>query len=165
MIDIGISIYFFFLKSMLKADSLTSKGVIFVPIQYRLGTLGVLGDGTAEFSGNAALFDMATAIRWVNEYIQFFGGDPKQIVVMGHGSGATAATYLTTTERQSREMVNGVIAMSGSPYTQNAIDTHPVQSAIEIAIINNCPTTNETEIVNCLRAVSLMYLSQILDRS
>lgn len=131
---------------------MTSKGVIFVPIQYRLGTLGILGDGTTEFSGNAALFDMAAAIRWVSEYIQFFGGDAKQITVIGHGSGASAATYLTTS-RVPREMISGVVAMSGSPYTQYAIDDTPEQSVKEIATINKCPATNETEIVRCLRAV------------
>lgn len=138
-----------------KAESLTSKSVIFVPIQYRLGTLGILGDGTTEFSGNAAIFDMAAALRWVHEYIQWFGGDPKQIVIMGQGSGAQAATYLTTTQRMSREMVSGVVAMSGSPYTQNAIDEKPMQTAKEVVAINNCAKGNETEIIKCMRAVSI----------
>lgn len=126
-----------------------------MPIQYRLGSLGILGDGTAEFSGNAALFDMASAIRWVSEYISFFGGDPKQVHVMGHGSGASAATYLTTTQRSSREYVSGVVAMSGSPFTQNTINTEPKQSVNEVAEHNKCPTTNETELVKCLREVRL----------
>lgn len=139
----------------IQANSITTKRVIFVPIQYRLGTLGILGDGTAEFSGNAALFDMAAALRWVSEYISFFGGDPKQVHVMGHGSGATAATYLTTTGRSSREHVSGVIAMSGSPFTQNAINDEPKQSVNEIAENNKCPATNETELVKCLREVCL----------
>lgn len=129
-----------------------------MPIQYRLGTLGILGDGTTEFSGNAAIFDMAAALRWVHEYIQFFGGDPKQIVIMGHGSGAQAATYLTTTQRMSREMVSGVVAMSGSPYTQNAIDETPMQTAKEVVAINNCAKENETEIIRCMRAVSRCFL-------
>lgn len=128
-----------------------------MPIQYRLGTLGILGDGTREFSGNAALFDMAAALRWVHEYIRFFGGDPKQIIIMGQGSGATAATYLTTTQIRSREMVSGVVAMSGSPYTQNTIDEKPMQSIKEITAINNCEKDNETEIVQCMRAVSALH--------
>lgn len=127
-----------------------------MPIQYRLGTLGILGDGTTEFSGNAALFDMAAALRWVHDYIQFFGGDSKQIVIAGQGSGATAATYFTTTQRQSREMVSGVIAMSGSPYTPNTIDTTPMQTSKEIITMNGCAKGNETEIVKCMRAVSVL---------
>lgn len=126
-----------------------------MPIQYRLGSLGFLGDGTTEFSGNAALFDMAMALRWVHDYIHFFGGDPKQIVVMGQGSGAAAATYLTTTQLQSREMVSGVVAMSGSPYTPNSVDDTPTQTNKDIIAINDCQRTNETEVVKCMRAVSI----------
>lgn len=99
---------------------------------------------------------MSTAIRWIYEYIQFFGGDPKQIVVMGQGSGASAATYLTTTQRSSREMVSGVVAMSGSPYTPNAVDETPMQTSNDIIAINNCKRENETEIVKCMRTVSIL---------
>lgn len=149
-----------FFSAHAQADSLTTKGVIFVPIQYRLGTLGILSDGTAEFSGNAALFDMAAAIRWVYDYIQFFGGDSKQITVIGHGSGATAATYLTTS-KVPRSMITGIVAMSGTPYTQYTLDEKPHQSVQEIAEINSCPKTNETEIVNCLRKVSPFSLHKL----
>lgn len=70
-------------RFFMKPDPLTSKKIIFVPIQYRLGTLGIIGDGSLEFSGNVALFDMNAAIRWVRDYISFFGGDPKQINIIG----------------------------------------------------------------------------------
>lgn len=116
--------------------------------------MGILGDGTTEFSGNAALFDMGAALRWVSEYISFFGGDPKQVTVIGHGSGASAAVYLTTS-RVPRDMMSGVVAMSGSPYTQYNLDDKPTQSVKEIAKIHNCPTTNETVLVECLRSVSI----------
>lgn len=120
-----------------------------------------MGDGTREFSGNAALFDMAAALRWVHEYIKFFGGNPKRITVMGQGSGATAATYLTTTQIQSRQMVSGVVAMSGSAYTPNSIDETPIQSVHEIATINNCSRNNETEIVKCMRTVSIVIVCSV----
>lgn len=142
---------------------MTTKDLIFVPIQYRLGTLGILSDGTTEFSGNAALFDMAAAVRWVHDYIEFFGGDPKQITIMGHGSSAAAATYLTAS-KVPRSMITGVVAMSGSPYSQYTLDETPQQSVQEIAKINSCPTTNETEIVNCLRKVKhFFYRSNCLN--
>ncbi|XP_037052490.1 carboxylesterase 5A [Bradysia coprophila] len=132
-------------------DPLTSKKMIFVPIQYRLGTLGIIGDGTTEFSGNVALFDMNAAIRWVKEYISFFGGDPKQITIIGHGSGAVSATHLSMSPI-SRELVSGVVAMSGSAFTKNMIDDSPVQSVRQIAEFNQCGSArNETEILKCLR--------------
>lgn len=124
--------------------------MIFVPIQYRLGSLGIFGDGSSEYPGNAALFDMSAALRWVHEYIQFFGGS-KQIIIMGHGSGAIAAQYLATTQRSSRSMVNGVIAMSGTAFSQDATDDAPIQSAKEIALANECPYSNGMKMITCLR--------------
>lgn len=133
---------------------MTSQKVIFVPIQYRLGTLGIIGDGTTEFSGNVALFDMAAAVRWVHEYIEFFGGDPKQISIIGHGSGATSAIQLSMSEEIDSEMITGVVAMSGSAYTKYQVDEMPAQSMKQIAAINGCDSAkNEVEIVKCLRKI------------
>lgn len=119
-----------------------------------MGTLGLIGDGSREFSGNVALFDMAAAVRWVYEYISFFGGDPKQITIAGHGSGATSAIQLSMSEEITAGMINAVVAMSGSAYTKYAVDDIPKQSVKEIATINNCGNvTNELDIVKCLRQV------------
>lgn len=134
-------------------NPLTSKNMVFVPIQYRLGTLGIIGDGTSEFSGNVALFDMSAAIRWVRDYISFFGGDPKQINIIGHGSGAVSAMHLSMSPI-SRDLVSGIVAMSGSAFTKYMIDDNPVQSVKEIAELNGCGMgRNETEILKCLRQV------------
>lgn len=145
-------IFKIFFHLITQPDAITSKRVIFVPIQYRLGTLGILGDGSTEFSGNVALFDMAAAVRWVNEYIKFFGGDPNQVNVIGHGSGAMSAMHLSTSH-MPREMISGVVAMSGTSFSKYSIDELPEKSVKEISETNNCPTTNETEILHCLQKV------------
>lgn len=119
-----------------------------------MGTLGILGYGTTEFSGNVALFDMAAAVRWVNEYIKFFGGDPNQVNIIGHGSGAMSAMHLSTS-RMSRDMISGIIAMSGTSFSKYSIDDFPTKSVMEVAETNKCPTTNETEILHCLQKVNI----------
>lgn len=134
--------------------------VVFVPIQYRLGTLGLLGDGTKEFGGNVALFDMHAALRYVQEYIKFFGGDPKQIKVIGHGSGASSAMYLSQSPI-GRSLVNGVVAMSGSSLQQYSYDEEPVQSVKEIAKINDCPQNNDTELIKCMRSKSVEEIVRV----
>lgn len=40
------------------------------------------------------MFDLATAIEWVKNYIEYFGGDPNNIVPMGQGSGASSAVFM-----------------------------------------------------------------------
>jgi carboxylesterase type B len=124
--------------------------IVFVPIQYRLGTLGILGDGSKEFGGNVAMFDMHAALQWVKEYISFFGGDPRQIKVMGHGSGSSAAMHLSSSP-MGRSSMNGVIAMSGSSLSQYSYDVNATLSEKEIAEAHKCPHKNEIEMLNCLR--------------
>ncbi|KAH8410527.1 hypothetical protein KR215_011883 [Drosophila sulfurigaster] len=139
------------------ATPMAQQGAIVVAPQYRLGSLGIMGDGTKEFDGNLAMFDLSLALRWVNDYIANFGGDPKQVQAIGHGSGASSAMYLamSRTARSSSE-VSGVVAMSGTALSQYATDKEPVQSVQEVAKINGCPAANELEIVSCLRAKSAM---------
>ena len=138
------------------AEPIIQNKVIFVPIQFRLGTLGILGDGTKEFGGNVALFDINSALRWVKEYISFFGGDPNQIKVVGHGSGAAGAMYVSQTP-QGRSSLNGVVAMSGSSMDQYSHEENTTNSIAEVAKSNNCENANanETELIKCLRAKSV----------
>lgn len=133
--------------------------VIFVPVQYRLGTLGTIGDGTKEFSGNVAMFDMHAALQWVTEYISFFGGDKSKIKVMGHGSGASSAMFLSRSPF-SRDSLDGVIAMSGSALNQYSYDENGINSTEEIAKAHNCSHDNEMELINCLRSKSVEELVQ-----
>ncbi|EDW63863.1 liver carboxylesterase 1 [Drosophila virilis] len=143
------------------ATPMAQQGAIVVAPQYRLGSLGILGDGTKEFDGNLAMFDLAAALRWVTDYIANFGGNPKQVQAIGHGSGAASAMYLSMSRAaRSGGDVHGVVAMSGTALSQYAMDKEPVQSVQEVAKINNCPTGNELEIVNCMRAKSAEEIIQ-----
>ncbi|KAH8251222.1 hypothetical protein KR032_003277 [Drosophila birchii] len=137
------------------ATPMAQRGAIVVAPQYRLGSLGIMGDGTKQFDGNLAMFDLAAALRWVTDYISYFGGNPKKIQAIGHGSGAASAMYLSMSPTaKSAGDVHGVVAMSGTALSQYAMDKDPVQSVQEVATINGCPTGNELEIVNCMRGKS-----------
>ncbi|XP_035894929.1 cocaine esterase [Anopheles stephensi] len=132
------------------AEPLTANGVIFVPIQYRLGSFGMVGDGSRDLSGNLALLDMATAVRWVKDYIGWFGGDPAQIKLIGHGSGASAAMVLASAT-MARSSITGVVAMSGSSVQPNAYEREPQVAYQEATMRHRCGAGNETEVVKCLR--------------
>lgn len=133
------------------AEPIIQDKLIFVPIQYRLGSLGLLGDGSKEFASNAAMFDMQTALQWVSKYISYFGGDPKQIKIIGHGSGAVSAMFLAAAP-MGRSMINGVVAMSGSSLSQYSYDENATITNAEIATANNCSNDNATALVHCLRS-------------
>lgn len=135
-------------------DPITDNQVIFVAIQYRLGTLGVLGSGRREFPGNLAISDCAMALHWITEHIEFFGGDPNKLKVMGQGSGAAMAMHLSASD-YSKNLITGVIAMSGTFLTKHSIEEFPDQSATEVAELNDCTGKSDDPkiIVQCLREV------------
>jgi para-nitrobenzyl esterase len=74
-------------------------GIVSVTINYRMGALGFLelGDILGEAyrgSGNCGLLDIVAALRWVQQHISSFGGDPTRVTVMGHSAGAKLASSL-----------------------------------------------------------------------
>jgi para-nitrobenzyl esterase len=74
--------------------------VVVVTHNHRLNLLGflylpdVLGEEYAA-SGCAGMLDINEALRWVNENIEAFGGDPGNIMIFGESGGGAKTTTLT----------------------------------------------------------------------
>jgi len=67
-------------------------GVVMVGVNYRLGAEGflLLPGGTA----NLGLLDQVAALRWVQENIAAFGGDPGNVTVFGQSAGGMSIAAL-----------------------------------------------------------------------
>lgn len=66
------------------------RGVIFVTCNYRLGPLGfaVRKDKDGQLLANFGLSDQVAALKWLYHNIESFGGDSKNITLMGQSAGA-----------------------------------------------------------------------------
>ncbi|GAA4897970.1 carboxylesterase/lipase family protein [Actinomycetospora straminea] len=85
--------------------------VVAVSVGYRLGVLGWLAaDGVSD--GNLGLLDQIAALRWVQEHIAAFGGDPAQVTVAGQSAGAHAIACLMTVPA-ARPLFRRAILQSG----------------------------------------------------
>jgi len=81
------------------ASGLSATGrAIGVSLNYRLGPLGWLSlsqyGGVFADATNLGIQDIITALKWVQENIAYFGGDPSNVTVTGHSAGAYCATAL-----------------------------------------------------------------------
>ena len=106
--------------------------VILVSIPYRLGVLGFLhlshlpdGDNYPD-AQNLGLMDQMAALRWVNENIAGFGGDPDNVTVFGESAGAGSVSLLPLIEG-SHQYFRRIICESGSPAM-----TRSTEQAIEV---------------------------------
>ncbi|OWK61504.1 Thyroglobulin [Lonchura striata] len=80
-------------KTTLDGSYLAAIGnVIVVTANYRVGVFGFLSTGSAEASGNAGLWDQLAALRWVQQNIASFGGDPGRVSLGAERGGADVAS-------------------------------------------------------------------------
>ncbi|MCD2516654.1 carboxylesterase family protein [Massilia sp. G4R7] len=91
---------------------LARQGLLVVSINYRLGRFGFFAHPqlTREHAGktplgNYGLMDQLAALQWVKRNAAAFGGDPKQVTIVGESAGGMAVNALLTSP-----MANGLFA-------------------------------------------------------
>lgn len=67
--------------------------VVLVTINYRLAALGFLSTADGVIRGNQALKDQSLALKWINQNIKAFGGDPDLVTVFGESAGGVGAHF------------------------------------------------------------------------
>src|SRR5436190_3454658 len=83
-------------------SSFTKQGVILVTINYRLGRLGFFAfpalshEHPEDLKGNYAYMDQIAALKWVEENITAFGGNPNNVTIFGESAGGVSVHSLLT---------------------------------------------------------------------
>lgn len=99
-------------------EPLSRRGVVVVTLNYRLGALGFFShpaltrESPRRASGNQGILDQIAALRWVQDNIARFGGDPKNVTIFGESAGSLDVSVLMTTPL-SKGLFHRAIAESG----------------------------------------------------
>ncbi|CEQ42040.1 SPOSA6832_03811 [Sporobolomyces salmonicolor] len=162
---------------------------VFVSINYRLGALGFTASppppgpeptpphiptrAPTDLDLNIGLKDQILALKWVNEHIAQFGGDPEKVVLVGHSAGAMSVglhMLYTGTRGGNEGLFRGAFMLSGAPtsfpvpwpHDAAARTLHPLPGPAQ------CPSPvqrdrgppDNTLLLDCLRALPLPSLYQ-----
>lgn len=93
--------------------------MVFVTVNYRLGIMGFIDftevEGGEDYASsvNLGLLDQIAALKWVNQNIKAFGGDPESVTIFGESAGAACVTLLPLIP-ESKGLFKRMIAESGS---------------------------------------------------
>lgn len=100
---------------------LAEEGVVLVTINYRVGRLGYFAhpelsaENPEGVSGNYGILDQIAALKWVQNNIAKFGGDPQKVTIFGESAGGISVSMLAASPL-AKGLFRGAISQSGSSF-------------------------------------------------
>ncbi|KAM4618949.1 fatty acyl-CoA hydrolase precursor, medium chain [Polymixia lowei] len=128
--------------------------VVVVLVQYRLGLLGFLSTGDEHIPGNFGLLDQVEALRWVQEHIHNFGGDPGLVTIFGESAGGVSVSLLLLSSL-SDGLFHRAIAESGTAAMDMLLTKNPLPQAQIAANASGCDITSTEKMTDCLRRLDV----------
>ncbi|KAI5643541.1 carboxylesterase family domain-containing protein [Phthorimaea operculella] len=117
---------------------------------------------TPDVPGNAALKDQVIALRWVQNHIESFGGDPQQVTVFGNSAGGMAIGLHIISENE--KLFNNAIMQSGSAYSGNIVsNTGDSASVLALAKALNFETDDINEALSLIASVDVRTVVETAD--
>ncbi|KAI0754455.1 extracellular triacylglycerol lipase precursor [Daedaleopsis nitida] len=135
--------------------------VVYVSINYRVGPFGYPQGTEAEKNGalNLAHKDQLTGLKWVQQHIKAFGGDPTKVTIFGQSAGAVQISDLFLNSGLEK-YVRGAILQSSSASTFPAL-----KASVRDVVWNNfvskvpaCAKLSRGNTFSCMRSADTAAL-------
>lgn len=124
-------------------DAFAKQGVVLATINYRLGRFGHFAfpglgqEHREEMKGSYAYMDQIAALKWIQENIEDFGGDPNNVTILGFSAGGVSVHALLSIPAAKGLFHKAIIqsgggrdgVLTGRPISQdNSDELYPVSA-------------------------------------
>uniref|UniRef100_A0AC35TTH9 COesterase domain-containing protein n=1 Tax=Rhabditophanes sp. KR3021 TaxID=114890 RepID=A0AC35TTH9_9BILA len=131
-------------------NNFVSRKIIFISFNYRLSVFGFLSTGDEIAPGNNGLWDCISALKWVNANAHVFGGDPENIILAGHGSGAAAASLLALSPK-GEGLFHKILLLSGTGIGPGVVRNTAINATWSLDEKLQCRSFNSSELFDCFK--------------
>jgi len=141
--------------------------VVLVTFNYRVGPFGFFTTHDSNAPGNYGLLDQVLLLKWVQDNIASFGGDPDAVTIFGQSAGGASVSLLVLSPL-TKGLFHHAISQSGASIASWAASARRKGLAQKFAKYLNCSTDTILEMVDCIRMVDpadLMDVAKALDAS
>lgn len=154
--------------SLYNGTPLAAKGAVVVTFNYRLGVFGYFShpslsaESPHHASGNYGITDQIQALKWVQDNITVFGGDPNNVTVFGESAGALSISHLMASPL-SKGLFNKAILQSAylppMPELRSSAYSFPSAEEEGESFAKSCLTTqDDDQSIDALRAMTAREL-------
>ncbi|KFZ00544.1 hypothetical protein V500_01023 [Pseudogymnoascus sp. VKM F-4518 (FW-2643)] len=144
---------------LVNASVAIHKPIIAVSINYRVGGWGFLGSKEIVAAGasNIGLFDQRLALKWIQENICAFGGDPEKVTISGESAGGFSVGYhLVGFDGENVGLFRAAILESGNalgPGINSIAQLNTTYQPIYDNVTETVGCSTATDSLDCLRTV------------
>ncbi|XP_038168173.1 carboxylesterase 1F-like [Arvicola amphibius] len=139
------------------------ENVVVVTIQYRLSIWGFFSTGDEHSRGNWGHLDQVAALRWVQDNIANFGGDPDSVTIFGESAGGFSVSVLVLSPL-AKNLFHRAISESGVIIVPGLFATDVRTVTEKIAVMAGCKTTTSAVLVHCLRQKTEDELLEVMQK-
>lgn len=115
--------------------------------------------------GNYGVKDQVLALRWVQENIVKFGGDPDQVTIFGGSSGGVSAGYHMLSP-MSKGLFHKAILQSGSPLNRWSTSLPGIarNRSRTVSQLAGCTGSTSEDVLKCLKTVPARFFSDVHEK-
>lgn len=114
-------------QGLYNGANMARAGVVLVTINYRLGPMGFLAhpalsrESDEGVSGNYGILDQIASLKWVQENIAAFGGDPDRVTIFGESAGG-GSVFALLSSPLAKGLFHRAISESGPVLNWSHLD-------------------------------------------